>query len=479
MMGWESHPEKEPGVLASALPVTRREFLKRLGLLGGGIVVYLSMGAPVMARTPREGFISGNVPTDFNAFLRIGADNRVTGFVGKIEMGQGPITSFAQMLAEELDVPYESVDMIMGDTDLCPWDAGTWGSLSTRLYGWFVREAACEAKGVLKELASDYLLCPADRLMTRDGMVFDRDRPMNRVTYGRLTAGRIIERHLKELPPLKPASEFTISGKSYLRRDAFEKVTGRAQYAGDIRLPGMVYARILRPPAHGAKLKSVDTSAAENMKGVQVVRDGDLIAVLHEYPDEAEKALGNIKARFELPDTGIDHKTIFDHLLEKAPETPMAFAEGDLKTGEKQSEVFIEETYLNSYVSHAPMETHTALAAINGNKATVWASTQSPFGTRGLVARALDFSPEKVRVITPFVGGGFGGKGASAQAVEAARLARMAGKPVMLVWSRAEEFFVPVHGVGSPAWLFTDPSEVGKLFFEIGIEGMDQLGESG
>jgi isoquinoline 1-oxidoreductase len=381
------------------------------------------------------------VPTDFNAFLKIGVDNRVTCFVGKIEMGQGPITSFAQMLAEELDVAYESVDMVMGDTAVCPWDAGTWGSLSTRLYGIFVREAACEAKGVLKELASDYLLCPMDRLVTEDGVVYDKRRPMNRVTYGRLTSGKIIERHLKDLPPLKLHSEFTISGKPYLRRDSFEKVTGSARFTGDIRLPGMVYARILRPPAHGARLKALDTTAAQRVKGIQVVRDGDLVAVLHTYPDEADRALKSIKARFDLPKTGIHERNIFDHLFKAAPEPVIASEGGELGVGEKQAAAVVEETYLNSYVAHAPMETHTALAAIEGQKATVWASTQTPFGTQGLVAQALGLPTENVRVIAPFLGGGFGGKGASSQAVEAARLAGLAGKPVMLIWSRAEEFF--------------------------------------
>lgn len=437
----ERHSGQDVG-LPDSFSVSRREFLKRMGLLGGGIVVYFTIGdQDALARARREGFQTGKVPTDFNAFLTIGANGRVSCRVGKIEMGQGPITSFAQMMAEELDVPYESVDMLMGDTDLCPWDAGTWGSLSTRVYGTFVREAACEAKGALKELASDYLSCPVDRLATKDGMVFDRLNPMNRVDYGRLTAGKLIEKRPKELPPLKPASEFTISGKPYLRRDAFEKVTGRAKYAGDMRLPGMVYAKILRPPAHGARLKRADTSAAEKIKGVQVIRDGDLIAVLHAYPDETEQALKKIKAEYDLPQTGVDHNTIFDYLLKKAPEPSVASELGDLATGEKSSVSIIEEAYLNSYVAHAPMEPHTALASVEAKKATVWVSTQTPFGTRGLVAQALGFSPENVRVITPFLGGGFGGKGSSPQAVEAARLSRLAGKPVMLAWSRQEEFF--------------------------------------
>lgn len=465
-MGKEGKGERETCILTPCLTLSRREFLKRLGLLGGGIIVYMTIGdSIVQARAPREGFLTGDVPTDFNAFLRVGADNRVTCMVGKIEMGQGPITSFAQMLAEELDIQYESVDMVMGDTDLCPWDSGTWGSLSTRVYGDFLREAACEAKGVLKELAADYLLCPIDRLITRDGVVFDRARPMNRVTYGRLTAGKIIERHLKELPPLKPATEFTISGKPHLRRDAFEKVTGRAQYAGDIRLPGMVYARILRPQAHGGRLKVVDTSAAEKMKGVQIVQDGDLIAVLHEYPDVAEKALHKIKVHFGSPDAGIDDKNIFDHLLEMAPESTIASEAGDLRKGENLAAAIIEETYLNSYVSHAPMETHTALATIEGDKATIWASTQTPFGTQRLVAQALGLPSENVRVIAPFVGGGFGGKAASPQAVEAARLARLAGKPVMLVWSREEEFFYDTFRPAAVVKIRSGIDNAGRMIF--------------
>jgi nicotinate dehydrogenase subunit B len=437
----ENFSGKESGRTPFA-SLSRREFLKRMGLLGGGLIVYCSVGdIAAQARAPREGYLGSNVPTDFNAFLRIGIDNRVTCFVGKIEMGQGPITSFAQMLAEELDVAYESVDMVMGDTDRCPWDAGTWGSLSTRYYGIFVKEAAGEAKGVLKELAAERLLCPAMRLVTENGLIFDRNRPMSRVTYGDLTAGKIIERHLKDLPPVKLASEYTISGKPYLRRDAFDKVTGRAQYTADIRLPGMVYARILRPPAHGARRLSVDTAAAERMKDVQVVRDGDLIAVLHPHPDGAAKALASIRADFDLPDTGINDETIFKHLLENAPEPVVASEAGRLKEGQKQAASIIEETYLNSYVSHAPMEPHAALASVDGNKASVWASTQTPFGVQRLVAQTLGLPVENVRAIAPFVGGGFDGKSASAQAVEAARLAKVCGKPVMVSWTREEEFF--------------------------------------
>lgn len=432
----------EEKMAAVSPPVSRRDFIKRMGLLGGGILIYSTVGdINAAARAPRTGYAGANVPTDFNAFLNIRANNRVTCFVGKIEMGQGPITSFAQMVAEELDAAYSSVEMVMGDTHLCPWDAGTWGSLSTRYYGVFVKEAACEAKGVLKELAAEKFGCPVQRLVTKDGEVFDRDRPTARITYGKLTDGKIITRHLKNLPPFKPVSEYTINGKPRRRRDAFSKVTGKARFTGDIRLTDMLYASILRPPAHGAKRLRVDISAAEKIKDVKIIQDGDLIAALHPTPDGAAKALAHIKADYDTPATGINDQTIFDHLLKNAPPSAIVAEGGSLKKGEKQADTIIAETYYNSYVSHAPMETHTAVASMRKDRLTLWASTQTPFGVQENVADALGLAKEKVRVITPFVGGGFGGKSASDQAIEAARLARRAGKPVMVAWSRKEEFF--------------------------------------
>jgi isoquinoline 1-oxidoreductase len=410
-----------------------------MGVLGGGILVYFQVGDPAAWAQRRRG--RSNVPDDFNAFLRIGSDEKVTCLTGKIEMGQGVVTSLPQMLAETLDVTYDAVDIIMGDTDLCPWDMGTFGSMSTRFFGPPLLDAAREARGVLKELAADYLKVPIDRLQTKDGVVFDRARPQNQVTYGRLTKGKIIERRLKKKPPPKRPSEYKVMGKPHLRRDAKEKVTGKAQYAGDIRLHGMLYAKILKPPAHGAKLKGVDTTAVEKMKGIRVIRDGDLIAVLHEHPDEAEKALAEIKAQFLVPKTGIDDKNIFDHLMKKTPHPSIASSGGDLKTGEERSTTIVEETYLNSYVSHAPIEPRTAVAKVKGNKATVWASTQGPFRVQSQVAGGLNIPDENVRIITPFVGGGFGGKTSAPQAVEAARLAKLTGRPVQVAWSRKEEFF--------------------------------------
>ena len=412
----------------------RRQFLK---VTSGVLILFSVSGTNAFAQgRPRP-----TLPTDFNAFLRVGEDGRVSCFTGKIEMGQGVHTSLAQMLADELDVSLERVDMVMGDTDLCPWDGGTYGSLSTRAFGPALRAAGAEARRVLLELAAEQLKVPAEQLLIENGEVIEKANKKHRVTYAQLTKGKKIERHLTQAAIKKMPSEFKIMGKPTHRRDAKEKVTGKAKYAGDIHLPGMVYAKILRPPAHGAKLIDVDLSEVNKMNDVQVVREGDFIAVLHKYPDGAEIALSKIKANYEKPQTGLDDTNIFDHLLKNAPEGKSVSKEGNIQEGEHLAAKIIEETYLDGYKAHSPIEPHTAVAKIEGKKATIWASAQTPFPVRDEVAKELGFPPENVRVITPFLGGGFGGKGRNPQAVEVARCARLSGKPVQLAWTRKEEFF--------------------------------------
>jgi nicotinate dehydrogenase subunit B len=419
--------------------MNRREFLKRIGVLGGGVVVYFSYGIPLAAAQPTRSEPHG-LPA-FNAFLRIGADDRIACYTGKIEMGQGVITSLAQMAAEELNAPLDAIDMIMGDTDLCPWDRGTWGSMTTRFFGPKLREAAAEARAVLLEMAAESLNVPVDRLIAENGVIFDRSQSKNRVTYSQLAKGKIIERHLKGKAPLEDATKFTVIGKPFLRSDALEKVTGKAKYAADLRLPGMLYAGIMRAPAHGATLKRVDPSGAEQMSGVLVVQDGDLVAVLHEQPDKAREALAKIRAEFDPSKSKLDDKNIFDHLLDVAPAGTVVKEGGNLDTGRSLAAGLVESTYVNGYVAHASIETHAALAEVKDGKATVWASTQTPFGVKEQVAEALGMVPANVRVKPVFVGGGFGGKSASRQAVEAARLAKLVRRPVQVAWSRAEEFF--------------------------------------
>jgi CO/xanthine dehydrogenase Mo-binding subunit len=419
-------------------PVTldRREMLK---LLGTGIIILIP--APEVVAFPQRRRRESRYPEDFNAFLRIGEDGRVTCFSGKIEMGQGIHTSLAQMLADELDVPLSSVDMVMGDTLRCPADMATVGSLSTRIFGPALRRAGAQARAVLLDLASEHLAVSQDRLAVANGTVIEVSNPSRSVSYAQLARGKRIERQLDETVALKTRAERRICGRDALRLDAHAKVTGTALYAGDVRLPGMLYARILRPPIHGARLDGINAAAAEAIDGVRVVRDGDLVAVLHEHPDVAQRALLAIEAEYARPPVTVDENSIFEHLVQSAPPAEAVASAGDLDEGQRRSARTFDATYLNHYVAHAPMETHTALAQVEENSATIWVSTQAPNWVQIAVAGDLGLPPENVRVITPFVGGGFGGKTSNRQAAEAARLAKLVGKPVQVAWTRQEEFF--------------------------------------
>jgi len=418
-------------------PLERRDFMK---LLGGGIVVLFTVDdlALAAAQEPR----GRGYPTDFNAYLRIAENGMVTVYSGKVELGQGVVTSLAQMAADELGVSLDSIEMVMGDTDQCPFDNGTYGSMSIRFFGPALRSAAAEARAVLLMLASEQLKAPQAELGVENGIVFVTSDRKRQVTFGQLAGGQKITRKLDGKASTKSVSAFTVMGTPVKRRDAKVKVTGEASYAGDVRLPGMMYARIVRPPAHGAVIRSVDVSEARRIPGVTVVQEGSLVAALHEDPEVAEKALSRIKADFDVSPATVDHETIFDYLEKAAPTPQERERKGDLAGGEKAAVEVVEGRYLNGYGAHATIETHTALARVEAGKVTVWTSTQTPFPNQQQIAQALGIPPENVRVITPFVGAGFGGKSsAGLQAIEAAKLARTVGKPVQVSWSRAEEFF--------------------------------------
>ena len=413
----------------------RRSFLQHIG---AGIII-------LFAAEPFEGLAQGGgYPADFNAYLRIGEDGRISILSGKVELGQGVMTSLAQMAADELGVSLESIDMIMGDTDQCVPDGGTYGSLSVRVFGPALRSAAAAARTVLLDLAAEQLQVPKDTLGIENGVIRQVPKGSARITFAELAKGKKIVRKLEGKIVLKDVSQFKIMGQSPQRLDARAKVAGKAQYAGDIRLAGMLYARILRPPAHGARVGKADTTAAAAVPGVTVVNQDGLVAVLHADPEMAEKALAMIQAEVEFDNVrpAVDQETIFEHLVASAPAAVERGRKGDLAEGEKMAARLLERKYFNAYVAHASMETHTALAKVEGDKATLWVATQTPFPNQQEVARALGFSPQNVRVITPLVGGGFGGKSSGGQhAVEAARLAKITGKPVQVAWSRAEEFF--------------------------------------
>lgn len=416
--------------------IPRRDFFK---YLGGGIVILVA-GCRTKPAEEATGQVQRSVPEDFNAFVHVSEDGTVTCFTGKIEMGQGPIIALRQEMADEMDVAFENVKMVMGDTDLCPWDDGTWGSTSVREYGQAMRQAAAEARSILFILASEHLKVSVDKLDAANGVIFVKNNPDKKVNYAQLTRGKKIQRKVTGKPAMKNAADFKIITKPFKRTDSLEKVTGEAKYAGDFKMPGMLFARIIRPPSYRAKLISADTSEAEKIKGIQIVRDNDFIAVLHEERDMADAAIVKVKAEFSSDEMKVDDKNIYDHYFKSGIKGVVVNKSGDIAEGRKNSFRVIKSDYHHAYVAHATIEPHTAFAMKDGDRIKVWASAQTPFLTQETIAAQLKMPLNKIHVIVPYVGGGFGGKGDNPQAVEAARLTKLTGKPVMVEYTREEEF---------------------------------------
>ncbi len=414
---------------------SRRDFIKKLG---GGVIVVFCIGKLSLiesyGQNPSQDLLN------FNAYLRVKENGRVDCYTGKIEMGQGVITSLAQVLAEELEISIYSIDMIMGDTELCPYDKGTWGSLTTRFADPVLRAAAAEAREVLKGLAADHFEISSELLEASDGTVFVKNNASKKITYADLTKGKKIVKTLKEKPEIKKSKDFKIIGKSVISLDAESKVTGRAKYSGDIKLPGMVHATIVRPEIFGSKKLNIDSSPLSEFEGVVLVEDGDLVAVAHTDPEIAYKASKKVKVSWEAPESRADSESIFQYFEDNIKDNKVFEEEGSLSAGREASETIVEASYYDGYKAHASIETHTATCYFKDGKLTMWASTQTPFGTREQLAKTFDMPLEQVHLKQIYVGGGFGGKIYNQQAVEAAKIAKLSGKPVQLAWNRKEEF---------------------------------------
>ena len=437
--------------------LTRRNLFK---VVGGGVVVLVAAGATkYLTRKPWPTY-----PEDFNAYLHVGEDGHVTVYSGKIEMGQGVLTSQAQMAAEELGVELAAITMVLGDTQRCPWDMGTYGSLTTRMFGPVLRAAVAEARLTLLTLASRKLGVPVAQLQVQRGIVSSVAAPGKTVSYGELANGKRIARIVDKKAVLRAAADFSIMGRSAPRLDGRDKVTGAAKYAADIKLPGMLYASILRPPAHGAKLTRVDTTAAAALPGVTVVDRDGLIAALHAHPEAAARAGAKIEAQWQSPQLDLNQDTIFDHLLHFDDEKVVA-RRGDVSAAQARAKKSFETIFRKGYVAHTPIEPHAALAEIRDGKVTVWVATQTPFPLRDQIAAQFGFDKDDVRVITPFVGGGFGGKSTNHEALEAVRLARATGKPVQVAWNREEEFFYDTFDPASLVKIASGVNADGKIGF--------------
>ncbi len=374
-------------------------------ILGEGLVVTLDPGQDA----------DGTWSTARAAWLHISQDGLVTAFTGKVDVGQDNRTALRMLVAEELGVPLDRVRLAMGDTDLCPFDMGTFGSRSMPDAGAVLRRAAAYARTVPPVLAGE--------------------RRVERVT------GNVA---------LSDPVGWQIAGRPHLPPGSFAAVTGARRFVSDLAEQGMWHGALLRPPVAGATLRALDASAVAGRAGVLVIQTADLAGVVAADAAAAADAVAVLQAAatWNSPSWPSD-----DELADYLREHPSAGGpgrwggrheeqEGSAASALESAAVRRESTYTAAYVAPAALETRVAVAAWDGGRLTVWTGTQTPFPVRAQVAEALAVPEHDVRVIVPATGGGFGGKHAGGISVEAAILAREAGRPVRVAWSRREEFTV-------------------------------------
>jgi nicotinate dehydrogenase subunit B len=377
------------------------------------------------------------------AWVHVAGDGTVTAFTGKVEAGQGTRTALGLLVAEELALPAGSVAVTMARTDTSPFDLGTFGSRSMPHAAPPLRAAAAASFRLLRETAAARFGLPADSLTAGNGMFAGPDGAPS-ASYGELVAG---QRRVERVPadgPVKPPADWRAAGRPARAAGAADVVTGAKKFPSDLRLDGMLYGGVLHPPAAGAELISADTAAAGALPGVTVVRDGGLVGVLAASHASALAALAAIKADWRErpgPTAGDLESYLREHPAEgEGRWGPFRHEDGDPEAARRAGPVRVEATYSAAYVAHVPLEPRAALAQWHGEELTVWAATSTPFRARRELADALGLDEAAVHVLVPDFGGGFGGKHGSAVALEAARLARAAGRPVKVQWSRADEF---------------------------------------
>lgn len=416
--------------------IDRRKFFK---ILGGGVAIAFTVNDSIAHSILGTRAVSHVTDeSQISAWIHIGENNIVTVYTGKVEVGQNIRTSLAQMVAEELRVGINSIQMVMGDTDLTPYDRGTFGSLSTPIMGPLLKKAAASARELLLSLAAKEWSVDSSTLKIDNGKIFN-PKNNNQFTFGEITKGRQLLKNVNENVALTPPEKWSVTGTSVRKVNGEHFITGKHKYVSDMKLPGMLYGKLLRAPAFGAEPVSVDLSAAKNMKDVVAVHDGSFIGVAAPDSKTAEEAVAKIKVEWRMTPQP-SREEIFDYLVKNAEQRDAVESKGNVKDAFDKSAVNIEKTFHVDYIAHAPLEPRSALAEWKNGKVTVWTGTQRPFGVQEELVNAFRISKENVRVIVPDTGSGYGGKHSGDAALEAARLAKAAQKPVKVVWTREEEF---------------------------------------
>ena len=422
--------------------VDRRAFLQMSGALVVSFSAASILDAADVVQGPFDTRGSHVDPTQLDSWLAVGADGGVTAYTGKCEFGQGMYTAQIQLVAEELSVPVSRVKLIQCDTSICPDQGTTSGSQSTptNFNERNLAQAAATAREALLRLASQRLGVPVDRLSASDGVVGVKGDTGKRVSYGELVGGKRFDVTVNAHAPRKAVADWKVMGTPVPRVDMTEMATGTFEFVHNVRVPGMLHGRVVRPASVGAAVASVDEASVRGMPGlVKVVVRKNFVGVVCEKQWQAIQAAAKLKVVWTAgPGLPAQHD-FYDHLRKQPARDAAVVDSKDVDQKMTAASSVLKATYLHPYQMHGSMGTSCAVADVQWNKATVWSPTQSAYPTRSGVAAVLGIPPDNVRVIYVRGSGCYGINGADTVSYDAALLSHAVGKPVRIQLSRQDE----------------------------------------
>jgi nicotinate dehydrogenase subunit B len=416
------------------LETTRREFL--IGT--GALVVTFSLAPEVCAQLVGK---AKSVALDqVDSFLALHPDGTVTVYTGKVDLGTGTRIALPQMVAEELDIELAKIKLIEGDTALTPDQGPTWGSLSIQIGGVQLRQAAATARQALTQMAVQKLGMPSADLGMKEGVVFVRAEPHRRVSYVELIGDKTFDLKLDKDAPLKSPKDHTVVGQPVPRPDVPGKVTGAHTYMQDFRVPGMVHARVVRPPAIGATLEAVDESSIKNIKSARVVRQGSFLAVVAESEWAAIKAARVLKATWSKWEGLPEMSKLWEHVRStKIAKDDVAVDRGNPKAAIAGAAKQLKATYDFAVHTHGSMGPSCAVADVKGGKAEIWSPSQAPHWLRREIAATLQMDLKDIHIQYLDGAGCYGRNGHEDATADAALISKLIGKPVRVQWMREDE----------------------------------------
>ncbi|HEY2919471.1 MAG TPA: molybdopterin cofactor-binding domain-containing protein [Candidatus Binatia bacterium] len=418
--------------------ITRRQFLKA----SGALVVAFGLPVDVQAQTASALRTSGGPlpPNQLDSWLIIQKDGMITVMTGKVELGTGVSTSLRQIVADELDYSFEKIIWIQGDTANTVDQAPTFGSQTIKRGGSQLRQAAAEAKATLLLLASNRLGVPIEALTIAHGVISTNSNAKKKVTYAELLGGLSFNREVTGKIKTKSPGEYKLVGKSVPRVDIPMKVTGEHIYLQNLRIPGMLHGRVIRPSSVGAKLTRVDEASIKEIPGlVKVVTKGNFVGVVCEREEQTIRAAHELKVAWQEAQA-LPAMSELSDVLKTIPSDDRSPANvGDVEAAFGGAAKTLKVSYHWPYQLHASMGPSCAIADVKSNEATIWSATQGAHQLRPTIAQLLGLSPANVRVVYIEAAGCYGHNAADDAAADAALLSQAVEKPVRVQWMRADE----------------------------------------